>query len=91
LRIGITQPSKINTNQTQTKMHSLMFQLAARAVKYYLLVLFGFFTACLMAAIFGMFPAIEWVLLPLVGYLWRLAALILSFMAIALVLESIRQ
>jgi hypothetical protein len=44
-----------------------------------------------MAAIFGMFPAIEWVLLPLVGYLWRLAALILSFMAIALVLESIRQ
>jgi cation transport ATPase len=87
----LTQPPKNITKLTQTKMHSLLFQLAARAVKYYLLVLFGFFTACLLAAIIGVFPEMELFLPSLMECFLRLAALILTFVAIAIVLESIRQ
>ncbi|MGA7936250.1 MAG: hypothetical protein WCA35_22035 [Kovacikia sp.] len=87
----LSQPSRMNAKSNQGRTYSLVFQLAARAIKYYLLTLFGFCVACLLAAILGVFPGIELFLPSLMECFLRLAALILTFVAIAIVLESIRQ
>jgi len=70
---------------------SIIFKLASRALKYYLLMLFGFSVSLVLAGTMGFLPVIE-PSLPAIGeWLWRLAVIILCFGAIAVVLESIRQ
>lgn len=70
---------------------SWILRLAGKMIKYYLLSLFGFVMACFVAAIFGGY----WMLEPLLLVIWdwfiKFAALTLCFIAVAIVVESLRQ
>ena len=67
------------------------FTLTVTALKYYLLLLFGFSMSCVLAAIMGAFPVLEPFFPAIWECLWRLAALVLCFVVIAMVLESVRE
>lgn len=73
------------------KQQGQMFQLASRAIKYYLLGVFGFVVVCSLAGVLGMFSALAPFLPNLIQFLLRLAALLLIFMATAIVFESLRR
>ena len=67
------------------------FKLTVTALKYYLLMLFGFSMSCVLAAIMGAFPMLEPFFPAIWECLWRMAALVLCFVAIAMILESVRE
>ncbi|QZZ18562.1 hypothetical protein J5X98_13755 [Leptothermofonsia sichuanensis E412] len=68
-----------------------MFKFVTKAIKYYLLGVFGFTVACWLAGIVGIMPWIN-PLMPMFGeWIFRLLALILCLMATAAVVESVRQ
>lgn len=68
-----------------------MFKFVTKAIKYYLLFVFGFTVACWLAGITGMLPFIN-PFMPIFGeWLFRMLALILCLMATAAVVESVRQ
>ncbi|WP_421658805.1 hypothetical protein [Leptothermofonsia sp. ETS-13] len=68
-----------------------MFKFVAKAIKYYLLGVFGFTVACWLAGIVGVLPLIN-PFMPVFGeWIFRILALILCLMATAAVVESVRQ
>ncbi|HIK16476.1 MAG TPA: hypothetical protein IGS53_14505 [Leptolyngbyaceae cyanobacterium M33_DOE_097] len=73
------------------KRYGQMFQLATKAVKYYLLGVFGFVVFCAVAAVMNMFNLVQPVLHDIVSFLLRLAALLGIFTATAIVAESLRR
>lgn len=74
----------------KVQKRSSLFQLAIKACKYYLLALVGFVIACLLAFVFESFAAIA-PILPFLGQgFFRCAMLLLCWIAIAVVLESMR-
>jgi len=73
------------------KRYGPMFHVASRAIKYYLLGVFGFAVVCSLAGVMGMFGAIEPFLPDIISFLLRLAALLIIFMATAVVIESLRR
>lgn len=68
-----------------------MFRITTKAIKYYLLALFGYALICLLGAVFGLFPTIATVMPMINQFFWRLAAALLCLMAIAVLVESLRQ
>ncbi|MCC5614124.1 hypothetical protein LC605_03330 [Nostoc sp. CHAB 5836] len=71
--------------------NNLLFNLACKGLKYFLLTLLGFTIAYIMSTIFGVVPIIE---ILLSGSLWqwllRIAVFIFCLFAIAIIFESSR-
>ena len=88
MRPTITPPRR---RVQPSKNRSLMFRLTIKASKYYLFALFGYALGCLVGAVFGFFPTIALVMPHLNELFIRLAALLLCLMAIAVLVESLRQ
>lgn len=76
----------MNRNNRQGRM----FQLAAKAIKYYLLGVFGFVVVCTLTATIGLFGWLQPMLPSLIDLILRVAALLLIFIAITIVTESLR-
>lgn len=67
-----------------------MLKFASKAMKYYLLGVFGFTVTCWIASILGTLHLIS-PLFPVIGeYLFRSMAFILCLFATAIVIESLR-
>lgn len=69
---------------------STLFKLTCKALKYYLLMLFGLTISLILAGGIGVFPMIEPSLPVIAELLWRMAMILLCLGAIAVVFESIR-
>lgn len=67
-----------------------MLRVAAKAVKYYLLALFGFTIVCLLSTILGASQVAELLMVSLGEWFWRVALLLLCFLVIAIVCESLQ-
>jgi hypothetical protein len=68
-----------------------LLRLASRMLKYYLLAVAGFTIACLLSVVLGI-PNVATQLVFLLGRLvWRMAIMIVCSMAIAVLIESIRE
>lgn len=67
-----------------------LFRMVTRAIKYYMLGLFGFVMVCLIAAVLGVFYTLEPFLPFLLDWLLRVAALLVCLMATAILVESLR-
>lgn len=82
------QSSQSSNNDNEK---SIIFRLASKALKYYLLMLFGCAVSFVLAGILGVLPIVKPSLPAVGGLLWRSAMIVLCFGAIAVVFESIRQ
>ncbi len=66
-----------------------MFRWVGRFIKYYLLGVFGFAVVCAVAFVMDLFPLLLPFLPMLIELIVRLAALLLIFIAIVIVIESL--
>lgn len=78
------QPNK-HTNE-----HRTLFKWACRGVKYFFLFLVGLSTVLVLSVAFGLLHVMMLVLTPLFPWIVRFAAMIFCFLAVAIVLESLR-
>lgn len=77
--------------QPKVRNQFSFFRVVVKLVKYYLLSLFGFVVACLIAQIFDFYPMLA-PSLPILGeWFLRLAALAVCLLFVAIVIESLRQ
>jgi len=76
--------------QPSPSNHGSLIKLTAKAVKYYLLGIFGLTLVCLVSCILGIPQIAEQLLTWFGGLLWRLAILIGCLVATAIVKESLR-
>jgi hypothetical protein len=71
--------------------YGVLFRAVFGTVKYYFLAVAGFTIACLISVVFGI-PDLSTQLIFLFGkWFWRFAIVILCWMVIAIVIESIRE
>ncbi|NJM73527.1 MAG: hypothetical protein HC862_27285 [Scytonema sp. RU_4_4] len=69
--------------------NNLLFKLASKGLKYFLLTLLGFTIAYIVSTIFGAVPVIKILLTPsLWQWLLRIAVFIFCLFAIAIIFES---
>jgi len=70
--------------------HSWLVRMAFKLLKYFLLGIFGLTIVCLLTATMGAFQTAVLILSWLEQYFLRVAVLISSFMAMTVVVESLR-
>jgi CBS domain containing-hemolysin-like protein len=73
------------------KRYGLLLRVTSRVLKYYLLAVAGFTIACLLSVVFGIPGIAVRIVFLLGGWVWRLAIMIVCSMAIAMLIESIRE
>lgn len=74
----------------QSDRYSWWVRLASQALKYFLLTLFGFTLVCLLSMLLGAMNLATLLLAIMGQWLLRIAALIACLMALAIVVESLR-
>jgi hypothetical protein len=77
--------------QPKVRNRFSFFRLAVKLIKYYLLSLFGFVVACLVAQIFDFYTVLVPIMPALGEWFLRLAALAICLLFVAIVIESLRQ
>jgi ABC-type Na+ efflux pump permease subunit len=69
----------------------LLFNLACKSLKYFLLTLLGFALALVISSVFGAYTIVQMLLYPSIWeWLFRIAVSILCFFAVAIIYESSR-
>jgi hypothetical protein len=70
--------------------HSPFFKLSSKILKYFLLTLFGFSSACMLSVVFGMSFLAVAMITAFGQWLLRLGIVVLIMMGAAIVFESVR-
>ncbi|NET32064.1 MAG: hypothetical protein F6K19_08680 [Cyanothece sp. SIO1E1] len=74
----------------QMENEGWLVRLSAKAIRYFLLSLFGFGVACLLSGILGMGALAHLILKVLEQWIWRAVIMIACLVATTAVAESIR-
>ncbi|OLP20069.1 hypothetical protein BST81_02190 [Leptolyngbya sp. 'hensonii'] len=73
------------------RRYSLLFRLTVHLLKYFLLAVCGFTITCLLSETMGAIHAVQMIVQMMGPWLLRSAVVIICFMGMAIILESIRQ
>ena len=70
--------------------HGVMFRFVSKTLKYYILSIFGFILTCLLSVLLGLSDVARELVSFLGGWFWQLGVFIFCLIAIAIVVESLR-
>jgi hypothetical protein len=71
--------------------YSQLFRAACHLLKYFFIGAFGFAIALVLSTTLGAFPIASMMLMLIGPWLMRSAIVVACFMAVAMILESVRQ